>query len=78
MIFASGGDPDAARNVGLPVRQVKIGLFVTTAACATIFACVQTFSVGSADVLRGELEEFEAIIASVAAAARRSAPPSEP
>lgn len=64
-IFAAGGDANAARNVGVPVRQVKIGLFVTTAVCATIFACVQTLSVGSADVLRGELKEFEAIIASV-------------
>jgi simple sugar transport system permease protein len=64
-IFASGGDANAARNVGVPVRQVKIGLFITTAVCATIFACVQTLSVGSADVLRGELKEFEAIIAAV-------------
>jgi simple sugar transport system permease protein len=64
-IFAAGGDANAARNVGVPVRQVKIGLFVTTAVSATIFACVQTLSVGSADVLRGELKEFEAIIASV-------------
>jgi simple sugar transport system permease protein len=64
-IFASGGDANAARNVGVPVRQVKIGLFMTTAMCATVFACVQTLSVGSADVLRGELKEFEAIIASV-------------
>jgi simple sugar transport system permease protein len=64
-IFASGGDANAARNVGVPVRQVKIGLFITTAVCATIFAAVQTLSVGSADVLRGELKEFEAIIAAV-------------
>lgn len=64
-IFASGGDPNAARNVGVPVTRVKIGLFITTAACATVFACVQTLSVGSADVLRGELKEFEAIIAAV-------------
>ncbi|MDX6748703.1 ABC transporter permease [Geminicoccaceae bacterium 1502E] len=64
-IFASGGDANAARNVGVPVTRVKISLFITTAVCATIFACVQTLSVGSADVLRGELKEFEAIIASV-------------
>lgn len=64
-IFAVGGDANAARNVGVPVRAVKIGLFVTTAVCATIFACVQTLSVGSADVLRGGAKEFEAIIAAV-------------
>ena len=64
-IFAVGGDQNAARNVGVPVRSVKIGLFITTAVCATIFACVQTLSVGSADVLRGGAKEFEAIIAAV-------------
>ncbi len=64
-IFACGGDPNAARNVGVPVARVKIGLFMFTAVAATIFALVQTLSVGSADVLRGQLKEFEAIIAAV-------------
>lgn len=31
-IFAMGGDENAARNVGVPVSSVKIGLFMTTAA----------------------------------------------
>ncbi len=64
-IFACGGDPNAARNVGVPVNKVKIGLFMFTAFAATVFACVQTLSVGSADVLRGDLQEFQAIIAAV-------------
>ena len=64
-IFASGGDANAARNVGVPGRQVKIGLFIGTAVAATLFACVQSLVAGSADVLRGEQKEFEAIIASV-------------
>ena len=64
-IFACGGDPNAARNVGVPVNRVKIGLFMFTAFAATVFACVQTLSVGSADVLRGDLQEFQAIIAAV-------------
>ncbi|GBD42562.1 Xylose transport system permease protein XylH [bacterium HR40] len=64
-IFACGGDPAAARNLGVPVAKVKTGLFMFTAVCATIFALVQTLSVGSADVLRGQLKEFEAIIAAV-------------
>jgi simple sugar transport system permease protein len=64
-IFAAGGDANAARNVGVPVSQVKIGLFITTAVAATIFACVQTIGAGSADVLRGTQKEFEAIIAAV-------------
>ena len=37
-IFAAGGDPNAARNVGVPVAAVKIGLFMFTACAATLFA----------------------------------------
>lgn len=64
-IFASGGDANAARNVGVPVARVKISLFIMTAVVATVFACVQVFSTGSADTLRGTQKEFEAIIAAV-------------
>ncbi len=64
-IFASGGDPVAARNVGVPVAAVKKGLFMFTACAATLFASVQVFDQGSADVLRGFQKEFEAIIAAV-------------
>jgi simple sugar transport system permease protein len=64
-IFAAGGDPVAARNVGVPVARVKKGLFMFTACAATLFACVQVLDQGSADVLRGVLKEFEAIIAAV-------------
>jgi simple sugar transport system permease protein len=64
-IFAVGGDKNAARNVGVPVQRVKIILFMGTAFAATLVAISQTLSVGSADVIRGELKEFEAIIAAV-------------
>ncbi|MGH6942678.1 MAG: ABC transporter permease [Geminicoccaceae bacterium] len=64
-IFASGGDPVAARNVGVPVARVKKGLFMFTACAATLYACVQVLDAGSADVLRGLGKEFEAIIAAV-------------
>ena len=64
-IFAAGGDPNAARNVGVPVAAVKIGLFMFTACAATLFACVQVLDAGSADTARGLLKEFEAIIAAV-------------
>jgi simple sugar transport system permease protein len=64
-VFASGGDPVAARNVGVPVARVKKGLFMFTACAATLYACVQVLDQGSADVLRGQLKEFEAIIAAV-------------
>ena len=64
-VFAVGGDETSARNVGVPVKGVKITLFVVTAMCAVIFACVQVIEVGSADTLRGTLKEFDAIIAVV-------------
>jgi simple sugar transport system permease protein len=64
-VFAVGGDPNAARNVGVPVARVKIILFILTAVAATLFACIQLMTVHSADTLRGVQKEFEAIIAAV-------------
>lgn len=64
-IFGMGGDPDAARNVGVPVDRMKIILFMTTAAAAWLVATIQVLSVASADTLRGSQREFLAIIAVV-------------
>ena len=64
-IFASGGDPEAARNSGVPVNKVKILMFMFTAFCATVFAVCQVMEFGSAGADRGLLKEFEAIIAVV-------------
>ena len=64
-IFAVGGNPEAARNSGVPVEFVRIVLFIGTATCATILALLQVFDLGSADVTRGMLKEFEAIIVAV-------------
>ncbi|TAL99432.1 MAG: ABC transporter permease [Rhodanobacter sp.] len=64
-IFTAGGDANAAKNVGVPVRRVKISLFVFTAFCACLFAVLQVSDVGSAASDRGLQKEFEAIIAAV-------------
>jgi len=64
-IFATGGDSTIARNVGVPVDRVKIGLFIYTACAATLLATIQVMEAGSADTTRGLLKEFEAIIAAV-------------
>ncbi|OEE59108.1 ATPase [Enterovibrio norvegicus FF-454] len=64
-IFASGGDANAAKNVGVPTDKVKIMLFMFTAFCATVFAACQVLEFGSAAADRGLLKEFEAIIAAV-------------
>jgi simple sugar transport system permease protein len=64
-IFGIGGDPSAARNVGVPVAKMKVVLFMLTATAAWLVATIQVISVGSADSLRGETREFYAIIAVV-------------
>ena len=64
-IFGSGGDPNAARNVGVPVSRVKIILFMCTALSAALLATIQVLDASSADVLRGTLLELQAIAAAV-------------
>ena len=64
-IYGIGGDKNAARNMGVPVRRMKILMFMGTAAAACLVATIQVVSVGSADVLRGTGREFYAIIATV-------------
>jgi simple sugar transport system permease protein len=64
-IFGTGGAPDAARAVGVPVRRVKIALFLTTAFAAFFVAMSQAIEFTGADTLRGTRKEFEAIIAAV-------------
>jgi simple sugar transport system permease protein len=64
-IFGAGGDANAARNVGVPVNRVKISLFICTALSAALLAAIQVLDAGSADVLRGQLLELQAIAAAV-------------
>ncbi|MCB6185335.1 ABC transporter permease [Leeia sp. TBRC 13508] len=64
-IQAVGGDANAAKNVGVPVKKVKIILFVLTALCACLFAVLQVCDIGSAAADRGLQKEFEATIAAV-------------
>ena len=64
-IFASGGDAEAARTVGVPVGRVKTVLFVCTSCAAALVAIITVLTVGTADTLRGDQKEFEAIIAAV-------------
>jgi simple sugar transport system permease protein len=64
-IFGSGGDANAARNVGVPVSRVKITLFMCTALSAALLATIQVLDARSADVLRGTLLELQAIAAAV-------------
>lgn len=61
-IYGVGGDAEAARNTGVPVRTVKLTLFILTAMAASLVGVIQAISFSGADVLRGELREFFAII----------------
>lgn len=64
-VFAAGGDPNAAANSGVPVRNVKTVLFMVTACCAALLAIMQVMDAGSTDARRGFQKEFEGIIAAV-------------
>ena len=61
-IFGTGGDAKSASSVGVPVRRVKVTLFMATAMTAALVGVIQAVTFGGADVLRGELREFFAII----------------
>ncbi len=64
-VFGAGGSATAARSMGVPVERVKISLFMTTAAAACLVAVLQAVRYAGADALRGEMQEFRAIIAVV-------------
>ena len=64
-IYGCGGNVQAARNVGVPVDRVKITLFMGTALAACMVAIIQAVTFTGADVLRGDQQEFFAIIAVV-------------
>ncbi len=64
-IFAVGGDVNASRNVGVPVRRVKISLFIMTALASCLIAIIQALNLTSTDALRGTGNEFITIVAVV-------------
>ncbi|HEX6064411.1 MAG TPA: ABC transporter permease, partial [Longimicrobiales bacterium] len=64
-IFGVGGHADAARRAGVPVARVKIGLFMLTAFAAWLVAVLQVVQYTGADALRGQGQEFLAIVAAV-------------
>jgi simple sugar transport system permease protein len=64
-IFGVGGDANAARNIGVPVTRVKILLFIGTAVASCLLAIILAVSTTDADVLRGQSNEFYAIVAAV-------------
>jgi simple sugar transport system permease protein len=64
-IFAVGGDAIAARNVGVPVARVKIGLFIATSTMASLVGIMIALRLKSAQAGQGVGLEFYYIIAAV-------------
>ena len=64
-IFGVGGDKNAARNVGVPVNRVKVGLFMTTSFVCALTGIMIALRLGRAQAGQGVGEEFQYIIAAV-------------
>jgi simple sugar transport system permease protein len=64
-IYATGGAPEAARAVGVPVRRVKVALFMTTGFAAWFVGMHQLFAFDTVQSGEGVGKEFYYIIAAV-------------
>lgn len=64
-IYATGGAGEAAREMGVPTRRVKITVFALVAALAAFAGIIQMARFSSIDALRGDGLELEAILAVV-------------
>jgi simple sugar transport system permease protein len=64
-IFAMGGDKDSARNAGVPVRRLTIGLFVLSACSASFVGMCQAILFNSAQVSGGMGIIFNVIVSVV-------------
>ena len=69
-IFATGGDRDAARAVGVPVNGTKIGLFMLTAGAAWFVGVSNAVRYTSVQAGQGVGAEFFYIIAAVVGGCR--------
>jgi len=64
-IYASGGDPNSARNVGVPVARTKILLFMMTSATAALMGIIEALELRSMQAGEGIGLEFIFIICAV-------------
>ncbi|GAA3590532.1 ABC transporter permease [Klugiella xanthotipulae] len=64
-IFAAGGAPSSARQMGVPVARTKISLFMTTAGAAWLVGMLQLFDVSTVQATSGIGQEFVYIICAV-------------
>src|SRR5438128_2725038 len=64
-IYSAGGDPVAARNVGVPVARTKITLFMMTSATAALMGIIEALELRSMQSKEGIGLEFIFIICAV-------------
>lgn len=64
-VYAVGGDPEAARKAGLPVRRIVFLCFVIAGLCAGIGGFVSITQIGAVGPKYGDQIEFSAIAAAV-------------
>ena len=64
-VFAAGGDPVSARNIGVPVARTKIALFMMTSATAALLGIIEALELRSMQAKEGIGLEFIFIICAV-------------
>jgi ribose transport system permease protein len=64
-IYAVGGDPDAARRVGIPVDRVLLSVYVLCGACAGVAAILVAGRTNAGSPTAGQLLELDSITAVV-------------
>lgn len=64
-IYAVGGDANAARNTGVPVRRTKVSMFVVVSVSAALVGTINAVELTSVSAGQGQGYEFYYIIAAV-------------
>src|SRR5437764_78025 len=64
-IYSAGGDPIAARNVGVPVIRTKVALFMMTSTTAALMGIIEALELRSMEANEGIGLEFIFIICAV-------------
>ncbi|HEX4789997.1 MAG TPA: ABC transporter permease, partial [Actinospica sp.] len=64
-VLGTGGDPVAARMVGVPVDRVKVSLFVATSVCAALVGIMVATRLASVTATQGVGDEFMYIVCAV-------------
>lgn len=64
-IYACGGDREAARRAGVPVKRVRVLLFIFTALMSTLVGVLIMFTADAANINNGSGYEFQTITATV-------------